>query len=126
MTKNAWKKKIRAACEEAGTYRPFFDMAIENCAAILEDRDRAAKQFKEMKHLPVITHTNKTGAKNIVKNPALAVMQSLNQDVLSYWRDLGLTPAGLRKIDEEQMKPQQKNALEDILAEINAEIGRTE
>lgn len=126
MTKNAWKKKITAACEEAGTYRPFFDMSIEKCAEALEDYDRAAKQYKAMKHLTVVNHTNKAGATNIVKNPALVMMQALRQEAFGYWRAMGLTPDGLRKIDEEQMKPQKKNALEDILAEINADLDRVE
>ena len=28
VKKAGWKKKIRAACEDAGTYQPFFELAI--------------------------------------------------------------------------------------------------
>ena len=34
----------------------------------------------------------------MVKNPALAVWDELNKSALAYWRDLGLTPAGLKHI----------------------------
>ena len=45
MKKDTWVKKIKKACEEAGTYRPYFDYAITTLAEILEKRDDAAKAY---------------------------------------------------------------------------------
>ena len=99
MTKNRWKKKITEACEEAGTYRPFFADAIETLADILHKRDQAQKIYKDSGEQPVIAHTNKSGATNLEQHPALRLINDLNRDALMYWRDLGLTPAGLKRID---------------------------
>ena len=103
MTKNRWKKKITAACEEAGTYRPYFMDAIETLADILHKRDQAQKLYKDSGEQPVIAHTNKSGATNLEQHPALRLINDLNRDALTYWRDLGLTPAGLKRIDNKTL-----------------------
>lgn len=63
----------------------------------------------------MVRHTNKAGATNLEQNPLLRVINDLNRDALAYWRDLGLTPAGLRKINEAAMKKVKKNALAEAL-----------
>lgn len=115
MKKATWKRRIKQACEEAGTYRPFFDLTIASLAEILEIRDRAMEQYQASGGNPVITHTNKAKEKNIVKNPTLAMYNDLNSTALAYWRDLGLTPAGLKRISEDAMKIKKKSALADLL-----------
>ena len=47
MKKAGYKKKIIAACEQAGTYRPFFDEPINQLAEIMELRETAMKQIKK-------------------------------------------------------------------------------
>lgn len=115
MKKAAWKRKIKHACEEAGTYRPYFDMTIASLAEILEIRDRTMEQYIASGRNPVVTHTNKAKEKNIVKNPVLQMYTDLQATALTYWRDLGLTPAGLKRISEEAMKLKKKSALADLL-----------
>lgn len=118
MRKGAWKKRIKNACELAGTYRPFFDETIETLATILEKRDEAQKAYKDSGSLPIVTHTNKAGATNYIKNPALVLWDDLNKSALAYWRDFGLTPAGLKKIDETMPKKKKENALERALKDL--------
>ncbi|MBR1810780.1 MAG: P27 family phage terminase small subunit [Clostridia bacterium] len=118
MKRNAWKKLITANCEAAGTYRPYFDPVIETLAGILERRDDAQKFFKKSGGELIVTHTNKSGAKNLEQNPAIRLLNDLNRDALTYWRDLGLTPAGLKKIDEQAMKKKRKSALAEALKEL--------
>lgn len=115
MKRNSWKRKIKKACQEAGTYRPFFDITINSLADILEMRDRAMEQYVASGGNPVVVHTNKAGKANLAKNPALIAYDDLNKTALTYWRDLGLTPAGLRRINEDAMKPQRRSALVDAL-----------
>ena len=43
------------------------------------------------------------------------IIDDLNRTALTYWRDLGLTPKGLKAIDEKAMKPQKKDALAEVL-----------
>lgn len=118
-SKATWRKRIRAACEEAGTYEPFFDMAIDQLAGIMETRDAAEKQYKATGKHPVIQHTNKGGATNLVKNPMLVIINECNQQALAYWRDLGLTPSGFKKLGNELTVNVRKEAsFEELLAGI--------
>jgi hypothetical protein len=104
MTKNKWRARITDACREAGTYRECFDDVIDTLADIMVRRDQAQKLFKESGGNVLILHINKAGQQNWEQNPALVMINALNRDALTYWRDLGLTPAGLRRINEDAMK----------------------
>lgn len=104
MKKEEWREKIVNACKKAGTYREYFDSVIDTLAETLEARDDARTKYYASGANAVVTHTNKGGNTNIVKNPALVVVDDLNKTALSYWRDLGLTPAGLKRINETALK----------------------
>lgn len=115
MTKNRWKKKIIEHCAAAGTYHAFFDPVIDTLADILCKRDEAQELYKKSGATPIVKHTNKGGATNLEQNPALRLINDLNRDALSYWRDLGLTPAGLKKIDDKALTKKKKDALSEAL-----------
>ncbi len=120
MTKQRWKNKIKKACVAAGTYQSYFDTVIETLAGILETRDKAQEKFEADGGEPVVVHTNKAGAENIVKNPALVVVMDCNAQALAYWRDLGLTPMGLKRLGEKGLVNQNKGG---GLAEALADLG---
>lgn len=115
MTKPEWQTIITDCSKQAGTYRPYFDNVIETLAAILEQRDAAVAQFEAEGREILVEHTNKAGATNVEQNPILRLINDLNRDALAYWRDLGLTPAGLKRIDEQSMKQRRKSALSEAL-----------
>lgn len=98
MKRETWKNRIMDATRQAGTYKPFYDAAIDTLAGILEKRDEAEKLYNESGAQPIIEHTNKGGATNLEQNPALRLINDLNRDALQYWRELGLTPRGLHAI----------------------------
>ena len=110
-----WAARIAAACQAAGTYRPWFDDVIATLADILAQRDAAVQLFEDSGGEVLIEHTNKAGATNLEQNPVLRLINDLNRDALCYWRDLGLTPAGLKRIDEQAMKQRRKSALAEAL-----------
>jgi hypothetical protein len=113
MTRANWIKRIKSSCEQAGTYQPYFDDVINTLASILERRDAADKA---MNHQPLtIEHTNKGGNTNIERHPLTRMIDELNRDALSYWRDLGLTPKGLKAINEDAMKKEPVDKLGDAL-----------
>lgn len=118
MKKKTWVKKIRKACEDAGMYRSYFDIPISQLADILERRDDALEQYEATGGKPVVVHTNKAGAKNLERNPALLIIDACEKTALMYWRDLGLTPAGLKRIDEDSMKAK-KRSFGDILKDLS-------
>ena len=44
----------------------------------------------------------------------------LSKTALAYWRDLGLTPAGLKRIDQTAMKEKKKNSLAEALKDLGS------
>ena len=115
MTKTDWTETIKAAATAAGTYRPYFDSVIDTLAGILENRDAAQEAFEHSGGQTIVTHVNKGGNANIVKNPALVVVDDLNKTALQYWRDLGLTPAGLKRINEKAMEKRKESGFAEAL-----------
>lgn len=118
MEKKAWIKKIKAATTEVGTYNKSFMPVIETLAETLETRDNALEQFKQSGGNPIVTHTNKGGNANLVKNPLLVIVMDLNTQALAYWRDLGLTPAGLKKLKADGLTVQATGGFEALLEKI--------
>jgi phage terminase small subunit len=87
----------------------------------LEKRDDCEKQYKESGAEPVIAQTNTKGAAYMARNPALKTWMDLNAQALAYWRDLGLTPAGFKKLSDQKIntKPK-KSGLELALEKLSA------
>lgn len=102
MDKSQWKKKIKKACVDAGTYQPFFDSMIDTLAQILETRDRAHEQYVEHGAKPTIIHINQAHEENIAKNPMLTTEIELNTQALSYWRELGLTIKSFKQMNADE------------------------
>lgn len=117
MTKDEWFETIKDATKEAGTYQTFFDLAIEQLAQIMETKDAAQALYEKSGGNPVVAYTNKGGHTNLRKNPALAVIQECNAQGLAFWRDLGLTPSGFKKIDGKAAK-EKETTFEEILGRI--------
>lgn len=115
MTKAEWKQTIETACRDAGTYRDFFDSVIDTLAGIMETRDEAQRKFDATGRETIVKHTNKGGNTNIVKNPALVVLMDCNAQALAYWRDLGLTPAGYKRLNADVVKDEGQGNLETLL-----------
>ena len=101
---------------EVGTYKPQFDKIINNLAKIYEDMDIAREQFERSGGQLIVKHTNKNGSTNLVKNPYYLVIEGLQANILQYSRELGLTPIGLKKINEKEMAGKKKvSKLDSVL-----------
>lgn len=118
MKARDWVKIIREKMADVGTYKPSFDKAIETLSSILEQRDAAYSEFVKGGSQIIIDRRSDRGAVNSAKNPLFVAWMDLNSQALAYWRDLGLTPAGLKRIDEESMRPKKKSALAEALKEM--------
>lgn len=120
MKKKAWKTRIKKACRDAGTYKPYFDHVITELAGILERRDELEAIYEEDPQ-PLNEYAYKEGMTNKVKNPLLVMIDDLNKQALAYWKELGLTPAGLKRINDMALKEAEatkSNSLLDKLAEL--------
>ena len=115
MTKKRWKAQIIECCKSAGTYEEYFNDVIETLAQTLEQRDKVYKEYNESGGHPLIEYTNKSGATNLMKHPLLGLWDELNKSALAYWRDLGLTPAGLKKLDTDALKKKKASSFGDFL-----------
>ena len=118
MDAKKWKTKITAQCKEVGTFRKAFCPVIDTLAQVLAQRDATRKELETSGGASVIEYTNKFGATNYTKNPLLVLWDDLNKSALAYWRDLGLTPAGLKKIDEAALKGKKQSTLAKALSEL--------
>ena len=119
MKKQGWSRKIKEQCEAAGTYQPHHDPVIATLASVLAKRDEAEAQYKANGGQPVIEYTSDRGSKNMVKNPSLQVIIELNSQALAFWRDLGLTPAGLKKLNGDALTAKATTAgFEQLIAKI--------
>lgn len=117
MKAKTWRQKIVAAAQAAGTYQPYFDSIIDTLADILEKRDELKDKLAHADGL-IVEHTNKGGATNLEQHPALRAMNDLNRDALAYWRDLGLTPAGLKRINDQATVKPKVSALAEALKDL--------
>lgn len=115
MKKADWRREIIKKCESIGTFRTEFLPVINSLADILEERDRVRSLYRAEGANPRVEKTSDRGAVNYAKNPLLSTWEDLEKDALAYWRDLGLTPAGLKALDKEAMKPKKKNTLAELL-----------
>lgn len=98
MKKEEYKKKIEEQIKVDVEYIPSFETTISILAEILEERDRVYRVYQEQGGNPVIEYESDRHAKNPKQNPLLKQWNELNTTALTYMRDLGITPAGLRKL----------------------------
>lgn len=117
MKKADWRREIIKKCESVGTYKPEFLPVINTLSDILEERDNVRAKYRREGCQPIVEKTSDRGAVNYAKNPLLGAWEDLNRDALAYWRDLGLTPAGLKKLSTDVVKDKQSSAgIEQLLA----------
>jgi phage terminase small subunit len=115
-TADDYKKDIVRKMKSVGTYNISFQHSIDVLSRTLYDYEIAVKNFESSGSHIIVKHTNKNGSTNVVKNPLYLAIEKLRDDVLSYSRELGLTPAGLKRINEQGMMPEKKSKFEEFLS----------
>ena len=119
MEKEKWKDEIIKACKDAGTYQTYFEAVIDTLAKVLEERDKADEQYAQSGSNPTIIHVNRAKEKNVTKNPILVMRNELNTQALALWRELGLTPKGLRTLTADVVERSTSGGLEKLLAKLD-------
>lgn len=119
MTLRQRFNEIRAACQGLGTYREEFDPAIWALAKVEKERDSAWEEFETEGGIRIVTTVNKAGAEYRQQNPSYTVWLNLVAESRSQRRELGLTPAGLKKLRDDAMKAPKKSALAEALAKLD-------
>lgn len=111
---------IRDGCKGLGVYREEFDPVIWALAKVEEERDAAWAEYEAEGCIRVIVGVNKSGAEYRQQNPAYSLWLNLVAECRSQRRELGLTPAGLKKLREDAMKSPKRSSMAEVLAQLDA------
>ena len=97
-----YKEKIIRDMNNIGTYKDEFIRNVENLAQMYIDMDNAREMFKKSGGNIMIKNPLKNGKSGIIKNPYFVAIENLQSMILTYNRELGLTPIGFKRISPEK------------------------
>ena len=113
------KRMIVDRMQKLGVYRVQYMAAINRTAELYVELDRLMKQYENEGCTAIVEHTNKAGATNLVKSPIRCAIDDVYSQLLAHERELGLTPAAMKKLGES--KPDnQMSPLEAALKKLSA------
>ena len=116
MRATTYEKRIIKNMKAVGAYKAEFNQVIKRLAKIYEEFDKAKEQFEESGGQYVITHTNKNGATNTIKNSLYRIAEEMEEKILAYNRELGLTPSGYKRIMNKFEKEKRSELAEALKA----------
>ena len=122
-TERQYKTDIVKRMKAVGTYRAEFIPTIERLAVLYCQREKLEKDFADSGGDLVIEHTNKFGATNLTKNPYLTARDEVYDQLLAHERELGLTPAALKKMNESALKITKQSSFASALAQALNDAG---
>lgn len=102
-TEKGFRNKIREDLNASGLYREEFERVIWRLAELYVRMQKTRALYRETGGDPIITSVNKAGAEYYTKNPYLQELDFLQKTALELEKELGLTPAALKKINEAAM-----------------------
>lgn len=102
-TEKGFREKIRKDLIASGLYREEFERIIWRLAELYVRMQKTRALYQEDGGKPIITSVNKAGAEYYTKNPYLQELDFLQKTALELEKELGLTPAALKKINEAAM-----------------------
>jgi P27 family predicted phage terminase small subunit len=118
MTEKGYERDIIKKLRALNLYRPEHEYAIKTFAKTLVNYEKTADLWEKSGGQIVIKHTNRAGATNPATNPYYVVLQTIRTEIIEYSRELGLTPAALKKINESALTKTKPSALTETLQKI--------
>lgn len=117
-------KETVAAMEKLGTYKPeFMPVIVRYCEMRLQYKLLMERWYADGCRISE-EYTNKAGATNIRKTALYLSIESLRKELLVLDTDLGLTPIGLKRINDEMKKNAKKtSALGEAIRQLSREYG---
>lgn len=107
------KKSVTEAMKAMNTYKPEFEPIIEIYVGLNNQYKKLLTKFKAVGYKV----EESTGySDNSKKSPLVSTMENLRKDILKYANELGLTPAGLKRLNEKnKTKSAGGNFLDSLL-----------
>lgn len=121
-TATEWRSIIVDCMKQAGTFKECFALPVATLAKILEKRDKAEMFLEQTGGEILVEHVNQGGNVYIEQNPAVRLINDLNRDALTYMRECGITPKGLKQIAEALTLEKPEDPLDAIIRQIEEEV----
>ena len=112
MTKN--EQRLKRYMTKLGLWKPEYLITVEICAGLMDQYDAINAAWIKSGMNP-LEYTD-SGSK---KSGIVTTLESLRKDILAYQKELGLTPAAMKRIDQQNNLPE-SNVLADVLRKMDA------
>ena len=106
--------QVRKAMQSLGTYKKEFEPVILILCQLKKQYDVLTKKFEDDGYR--FSEITSSGTK---KAPIVVTLEGLRRDILNYYTQLGLTPQGLKKLNDQAMAESKgESALASALKEL--------
>ena len=102
-TEKGYRGKIQRACRSVGTYKDEFEPLINRLADAYLRHAQLQELYESEGSRPMVTIRTRSGPVT-VKNPILDEQDRLSRLILEMEKELGLTPAALRRVNTAAME----------------------
>ena len=102
-TERQYLADIKKRCEMLGTWRDEFDATRRRLAKIYARLDAVEDQYIREGEEVLVEKEGSQGQVNRVVNPLLTEIEKLSDQALTHEKELGLTAAALKKINEDAL-----------------------
>lgn len=103
---DARKRLIKDRMTALGIYKAQYAALIERTAKLYLKLEELEKGYEKCGMDPFVEYTNKAGATNLVPNPYIKAIEDAYAELIVHERELGLTPAAMRKMGTAEEAPQ--------------------
>lgn len=100
----------RRLMRSLGVYKKEFEPVIKIYAQLKDQYDELTAQFERSGY-----DYSEDTAQGTKKHPIVTTLESLRKDILSYAGQLGMTPAGLKRLNDASLQPEKSSPLSDAL-----------
>lgn len=101
-----------------GVYKPQYDALIGRTARLYVKLDELEREYAESGAARFVEYTNKAGATNLIASPHVKAIEDAYAELLVHERELGLTPAAMKKLGGGLEEKPQKNPIDAALEKL--------
>ncbi|MBH0174722.1 P27 family phage terminase small subunit [Fictibacillus sp. 23RED33] len=103
-------KQVIQDMKDVGTYRSQFEATIRTYSEMRFQYDLMMKDFFKEGCKTTEEYTNNAGVTNVRKTATYLAIETIRKDMINHENTLGLTPAGLKRINDEMKTTKKKSS----------------